>query len=221
MAVKIFISYAHEDEKFKNELITHLSSLKRKSIIELWHDRCINPGMKWKEEIDSNLSNSNIILFLVSADFLASDYCITKEAKQAMEQHDNNQSILIPIVIRPVDWLEEELSRFQGLPTDAKAISLWPDRDSAWLNVVNGIKKILDEMPKKPHEHPIAKVVSDMSNKGCCQDFLENLNTTDIKLSHRKIDNIRLSDIFVYPDIVKIQSDDDSIINHQSSDMVF
>lgn len=149
MSAKIFISYSHKDENFKDELITHLSSLKRQNKIDLWHDRCIPAGTEWKEQIDSNLADSDIVLFLVSSDFLASDYCMNKEAQQAMRQHDARQSILIPIIIRSVDWHEEQISRFQGLPKDGKAVNTWDDRDTAWLNVIEGIKKVLGDMQKR------------------------------------------------------------------------
>ena len=76
MTKKVFISYCHEDEVFKNELEKHLSSLQRQGLIDIWHDRCINPGDEWKDVIDENLNTSDIILFLVSSDFLSSNYCM-------------------------------------------------------------------------------------------------------------------------------------------------
>lgn len=218
MSIKVFISYSHKDESFKEELVEHLSSLKRNNIIDLWHDRCITAGAEWKNEIDSNLADSNIILFLVSSSFLASDYCMNKEAKQAMEQHDNQQSILIPIILRAVDWHEEEISRFQALPKDAKPINSHNNKDEAWLDVVNGIKKTLETMKKKSnqpqHSIPIQR------SKGVDIDFLKNLDITDIKLSHRKLEEIKLSDIFVYPDIVEIYSDDTVINSPKSSKII-
>ncbi|KPN71770.1 toll/interleukin-1 receptor domain-containing protein [Neisseria sp. 83E34] len=219
MSVKIFISYSHKDEDFKDELIAHLSSLKRQNKIDLWHDRCITAGTEWKEQIDSNLADSDIVLFLVSSDFLASDYCMNKEAQQAMQQHDSNQSVLIPIIIRSVDWHEENISRFQGLPKDGKAVNTWSDRDTAWLNVIEGIKKVLGDTQKKINLLPPNKIIPE--NKGGNPEFLQNLNITDIKLSHSKLEEIKLSDIFVYPDVVEILNDDDVLIAPKSSEMIF
>ncbi len=218
MSAKIFISYSHKDENFKDELITHLSSLKRQNKIDLWHDRCIPAGTEWKEQIDSNLADSDIVLFLVSSDFLASDYCMNKEAQQAMRQHDARQSILIPIIIRSVDWHEEQISHFQGLPKDGKAVNTWDDRDTAWLNVIEGIKKVLGDMQKKIEILPTNKIIS--GNKGANLEFLQNLNITDIKLSHRKLEEVKLSDIFVYPDIVQMRNEDDVLIVPRSSKMI-
>lgn len=65
---KVFFSYAHEDELFKDKLIKHLSILKRQAVIETWHDRMIAAGQEWKGEVDENLERANIILLLVSAD---------------------------------------------------------------------------------------------------------------------------------------------------------
>lgn len=198
MTKKVFISYCHEDEVFKNELEKHLSSLQRQGLIDIWHDRCINPGDEWKDVIDENLNTSDIILFLVSADFLSSNYCMNIEVKQAIKQHKEHRSVLVPVVVRSVLWDKEMFSKFQALPKDAKAISSYPDRDSAWCEVVDGIGKILENLKKKetalitPNEEKI---------KGVNFSFLLDMNKTDIQLSHRRIDNINLSDIFIYPDV--------------------
>ncbi|OXL17877.1 toll/interleukin-1 receptor domain-containing protein, partial [Psychrobacter sp. DAB_AL32B] len=100
MSVKLFVSYAHKDEQYKEDLEEHLSPLIRSNLIESWHDRKIMPGDEWKSEIDSNLANADIILFLVSSSFISSDYCQTIEVKTAIDQHNAGQSILIPVVIR-------------------------------------------------------------------------------------------------------------------------
>ena len=87
-AVRLFYSYSHKDETLRNELETHLKLLHRQGLIEPWHDRQIEAGDEWKQKIDEHLERAAIILLLVSADFIASDYCYEKEMQQALERHE-------------------------------------------------------------------------------------------------------------------------------------
>ena len=81
MPVEVFIAYSHADEPMRQELVKHLSPLKRSDLIEEWHDRCIEPGADWNREIDRHLNSSRIVLPLISADFIHSDYCYGVEMK--------------------------------------------------------------------------------------------------------------------------------------------
>ena len=103
-SVEVFFSYAHEDEVWRIELEKHLSMLQRKGFIAAWHDRKISAGMEWAREIDIHLQTSQIILLLISADFLASNYCWGVELQEAMRRHRAGTACVIPILIRPVDW---------------------------------------------------------------------------------------------------------------------
>lgn len=140
----IFISYSHQDEKFKDQLIVHLSSLKRRGVIKEWHDRELIAGQEWDGTIKQELIDSDIILLLISADFLASNYCYDVEIKKAMELHEQGNAIVIPIILRPCDWKEMPFSKIQGLPKDAKPISTWQDVDEAYLNIIDGIKNSIN-----------------------------------------------------------------------------
>lgn len=142
----IFYSYSHKDETFRDALETHLTVLARKNIIASWHDRKIPAGQEWKKQIDKELETADIVLLLISSDFIASDYCYEKELKIAMERHESNQAIVIPIIIRPSEWSDTPFSNLQALPKDAKAITSWENEDEAWLNVVAGIKKAIEKM---------------------------------------------------------------------------
>jgi hypothetical protein len=149
MAVQVFYSYSHKDERFKEELDQHLSILQREGYISAWNDRKIAPGSKWKEEIDKNLEKAKVILLLFSSNFLASDYCYETETIFALEQHEKKKCILIPIIIKPC--LFTKIARFkylQALPKNAKAITLWRDRNEGWVNVAEGIIKAIDENPQ-------------------------------------------------------------------------
>jgi hypothetical protein len=139
----LFICYSHADEAIKDELIKHLAALRRGGFVSYWHDRQIAPGDDWDEQIKQQLNNADIIIPLISSDFLASEYCIETEMVTALRRHESGEARLIPVIIRPCDWQTMSFSKIQALPKDAKAISQWVDKDAAILDVVNGIKRML------------------------------------------------------------------------------
>src|SRR5438105_2491908 len=119
-SIKIFYSYAHIDESLRNELEKHLSILKQQEIITEWYDRNINAGTEWAREINYHLNTAQIILLLVSPDFLASQYCYSIEMTRAMERHNTGEAWVIPVILRPIDWRGAPFDKLQMLPTDAK-----------------------------------------------------------------------------------------------------
>jgi tetratricopeptide (TPR) repeat protein len=143
---QLFFSYSHKDKVLRDQLETHLSTLKRENRISAWHDRRITAGNEWKGEIDEHLKNSSVILLLVTANFLASDYCNDVELRYAMEQHQQGKACVIPVILRPCDWKTTIFAKLQALPTDGKPVIDWKTRDAAFLNVVEGIRKALDGM---------------------------------------------------------------------------
>ena len=145
-AITLFYSYAHKDETLRNQLDTHLKILQRQKLIQTWHDRCIMAGTNWAQEIDDNLKRADIILLLVSADFIASDYCYEIELQQAMKRHDAGEARVIPIILRPADWKKTSFSELQAFPINAKPITSWSDRDEAWLNVETAIKAAAEDI---------------------------------------------------------------------------
>jgi internalin A len=102
--VRVFYSYSHKDEPYRNELETNLKILQRQNIIESWHDRLIGPGDEWKQAIDDNLERADIVLLLISSDFIASDYCYDLEMKAALKRHDEKKARVVPIVVRDGDY---------------------------------------------------------------------------------------------------------------------
>jgi internalin A len=147
--VGLFYSYSHKDETLRNELETHLKLLQRQGLIETWHDRKIEAGEEWKRKIDENLERADIILLLISADFMASDYCYEIEMKRALERHDQGEARVIPIILREVNWLRAPFAGLQALPKDGLAVTKWPDKDSAWRNVSEGIERVVEGVRKK------------------------------------------------------------------------
>src|SRR6266487_4121445 len=114
MPIKIFFCYAHEDEGLLKNLKRHLRPLEREGLINIWHDRDINAGTEWRLEIDTHLSTSDIILLLVSSNFMHSDYCYSIEMHQALERHKSSKSHVLPIILRPVDWKETPIGELQA-----------------------------------------------------------------------------------------------------------
>src|SRR6266699_6602742 len=104
MPVKIFFCYAHEDETLLKKLKTHIKSLQRDGLIDLWHDREISAETEWEREISKKLNTAQIILLLVSPDFMNSEYCYGIEMKRALERHDRGEAIVIPIILRHIYW---------------------------------------------------------------------------------------------------------------------
>jgi tetratricopeptide (TPR) repeat protein len=145
--VSVFLSYAHEDEPLLRVLEKHLSLLKRQELISTWYDRQIAPGSGWSEEINQHLEQASIILLLVSPDFLASDYCYEIEMQRALERHEAGEALVIPIIMRPVDWKGASFARLQALPTDARAITIWSNQDEAFVDVVAGIRRAVEDLP--------------------------------------------------------------------------
>lgn len=141
---KVFYSYAHEDLDLCNRLLTHLASLRRSGLISEWHDRKIVPGSKWAKTIDDHVNSADVILLLISADFLASDYCHEIEMKRALERHAAGETIVLPVIIRPVDWKGTPFEDLQVLPTGSKPVTTWQNLDEAFADVARGVRNAMD-----------------------------------------------------------------------------
>lgn len=139
-AVEIFYSYSHKDEKLRDKLETHLSSLKIQGLIAGWHDRRIEAGQEWEGTIDEHLDSARVILLLISADFLASPYCYDVEVARAIERHEAGAARVIPVILKPCDWKETAFSKLQPLPKDGKPVTTWKNRDQAFTDIAQGIR---------------------------------------------------------------------------------
>jgi len=165
---KLFISYSHKDEKYLSDFQTHLSVLKRENLVDEWNDNAITSGQEWDQTIKNKLDEADIIIFLVSPDFIASDYIQDIEIEKAIRKYQRGENIIIPVIIRTCAFGSLEISKFQALPKGAKPISKWEDKDEAWLDVVTGLKKVLLAMNAKK------KNVQSNSNNGSNQSQKNN-----------------------------------------------
>lgn len=148
-SIKLFFSYSHKDEKLRNELAKQLTLLKRNGLISDWYDRDIDAGTEWAHEIDTHLNDADIILLLISPDFIASDYCYNLEMMRALERHENGEASVIPIILRPVTWKETPFGKLQVLPQGGKAVTTWSNRDEAFLHIAEGIRKVVEKSNEK------------------------------------------------------------------------
>lgn len=176
----VFISYSHKDEELKEELEVHLANLKRQGKIKPWQDRAIEAGAEWDAEIKTRLESAQVILLLISPRFIASEYCYDKEMQRAMQRHENSTARVLPIILKPVDWKDTPFSKLQVLPKDAKPISQWEDRDAAFLDVVQGIRRVVESMPvisKSPSREgePAATVTASLPQNAVTAANLEEL----------------------------------------------
>jgi TIR domain len=145
--IKLFYCYARKDKPLRDELEIHLSWLKRQ--LTNWHDHEILPGEEWEQAIDKDLNTAHPILLLISPDFMASDYCFSKEMRRALERHKEGTCRVIPIILRPTYWEDAPFSSIQLLPTNAKPITSWPNPDEAFQDVVTEISRTIKDLLKK------------------------------------------------------------------------
>ncbi|HEX8184940.1 MAG TPA: M4 family metallopeptidase [Blastocatellia bacterium] len=143
---RIFYSYSHKDESLRDRLAEHLAILERQGLVQVWHDRDIDAGEAWREAIDKNLDEADIILLLISASFIKSDFCWSIEMKRAIEKHESGKARVIPIIVRPVEWKAAPFGHLQVLPKDGKPVTVWANRDMAWTDVVRGIQKAVEQL---------------------------------------------------------------------------
>jgi len=154
-ALEVFFSYAHRDETLRDELVKHLSPLQHQGVITAWHDRKITAGTEWAGAIDVHLQSAQIILLLVSADFMASAYCYDVEMQRAMARHEAKEARVIPVILRPVVWQGAPFGKLQALPTGGNPITTWSNQDTAFVNVVYGILTVVQELTGRPVDSPV------------------------------------------------------------------
>lgn len=142
----LFFSYSHVDENLRDQLETHLSGLRRQGLISSWHDRRITVGEDLGEAIDNHINTADVILLLVSPDFIASDYCYEREMKRALERHQRADARVVPVILRPCDWHDLPFGKLLATPKDGRPITMWPNIDEAFLEVVSAIKRALKDL---------------------------------------------------------------------------
>ncbi|MBA9068167.1 hypothetical protein FHR71_001908 [Methylobacterium sp. RAS18] len=146
----IFFSYSHKDEALRDRLEVAVTTMKRQGLIETWHDRRLRAGDDFDTGVRAELERADVILLLVSPDFIASDYCHDVEMTRAMERHERGEARVIPVILRPCDWHPTPFGKILGVPRDGLAITRWPDLDEAFLDVVKWIRAALPQPGPAP-----------------------------------------------------------------------
>lgn len=153
-APRVFLSYSHADSAMRDQVEKQLAALKRQGVIAVWHDRCIEPGQDFAQQIDDHINQDEIILLLVSSDFIHSSYCYEIEMQRAMERHEAGEAIVIPVILRACDWTPLVFGKLQAVPEDGKPIKQWADPDEALLQVVQGVRKAASRWQKGAAARP-------------------------------------------------------------------
>jgi hypothetical protein len=146
--INVFYSYSREDLKLQEKFKTHLGTLRRQKIISGWDDRDLIPGENWDRVIKSKLDSADIILLLVSPDFIDSDYCYDIEVKRAVERHESGEACVIPIILRPTDWKHENVpfNKLTALPTGVEPVTKWENQDEAFLHIAQEVRKVAERI---------------------------------------------------------------------------
>ncbi len=142
--MRVFISYSHRDEEAVQRLKAHMAVLERAGKIETWHDRRLLAGSTINREIDEQLAGCELFLALVSPDFLASDYCYSREMEAALERHHAGETRVVPIIVEPCDWRSTPLGEIKAVPKDGEPIAKWENPNDAYLDIVNELRRIMD-----------------------------------------------------------------------------
>lgn len=133
---RVFISYSHGDEEDFAELNKHLTLLQRHDVLSVWHDRYIRAGDEFDNVISDELEAADIVLLLVSVNFLASNYCYEIELSRAMERHHAGEATVIPIIIKHCDnWQSAPFGKLNAAPPGGKPIEDFSTKDKGFTQV--------------------------------------------------------------------------------------
>jgi len=184
--IKIFISYAHEDEKYKDKIIMFFKPKIICGEVEIWHDRDISEGDLLHEKIQEKLNTAHAIIMLISPHFLASEYINSKEFKIALERHKDGNARAFGIVVEDSDWLSTELNKFLLFPKDAKPIETFPRREvnTVYNGIINKITKITGDFLKDKENQTGSKNPPNWSSNSSGTD---EVKTYQIPMPDQKI----------------------------------
>jgi hypothetical protein len=167
----VFISYAHADKDLKERFVVHLSALKRQRLIDVWHDGMLIPGEHLDSAIEAQLAAADLVILLVSADFIYSDYCFQKEMQRAFARAKHGHCKVVAVLLKPCDWRElpidedSQLGDFVALPKDGKPVAQWPHEEGLH-SAVEGIKRLITgpvpRPPKRDDSSPTRRAAKEM-----------------------------------------------------------
>ena len=183
--LNLFYSYSHLDSEYRSSLEKHLSMLVRNGVIKQWYDKHITAGSHLESKIIENLEAADIVVFLVTKNWLSSDACIEEWEKAKLYSSSQPNKRLIPIIATDCAWKDfDNMKTMLVLPSDGKPVAHWKPMDSAWSNVYDGIKDAAEEIKKNFKLRP---------------EFEEELR--NVEFCSAKTNDISLEDVFVFPNL--------------------
>jgi hypothetical protein len=148
--IEVFFSYAQRDREIRDKLETHLAILKRKGVIRGWHEGEIGAGEEWDKEVRQHLEKAKMILLLVSADFLASDFCYEEQMRRALQRDERGDARVIPVIVDACDWEPAPFGKLKPLPSGGTPVTSWPNQSEAFADVARGIRKEVERLNQNP-----------------------------------------------------------------------
>jgi len=178
--IKVFVSYAQEDESFKKELDIQLKLIGMQIPIKVWTKDKIIAGQIRNDEINNALQSADIVLLLVSNNFLVSDEN-NFQVKRSLELYTEGKVTVISIILRPTPFTNHELGKFLALPKLAKPISTWSDKDEAWLDVSEGLKKVFNSITEKKANSTQSNLVTTSTSNQSNTTSNDNITLQHVK----------------------------------------
>ncbi len=141
--LKLVYSLAPADDAFREQLSAHFRPLVQQGFLSEWHEQLIPPGASVDQERRRAWSSADILLLLLSADYFSSAAFDNQEIQQALERHQSDKVLIIPILIRPCDWQSTIVAHLQCLPRNGKPVTQWENRDEALLFIVQDLRHLI------------------------------------------------------------------------------
>lgn len=185
--IRLFLSYSHQDEDLRKELGKHLAALRRDGVIDIWQDRRIGPGDEFDREISNQLESADIVLLLVSSDFLHSDYCYDIEMKRALERHAEGSARVIPVILRPCDWQKTPLGKLNATPTDGRPVIEHASLDRGFLEAARAVRTATEQLQPTAlatDEHDVTSVVGDRPDRSSNLRIKKQFSDREIGRAH-------------------------------------
>lgn len=141
--INIFISSVGADEAFRQEIKKRITILGRNIDLEVLYESEIKAGDDWRKEIKECFSQSEIVLLLISPDYVASEFHYTEILEKTIQKVKSGGSRVVPVHVRSVSWNELPIEELLPVPKE-KNLSAWEDRDAAFLHVKEEIKNVIE-----------------------------------------------------------------------------
>ena len=208
---QLFISYSHKDEEYLDEFVGHLSPLERNGKINIWYDKKLIAGENLDEVLATKLQSADLVVFLVSANFIQSVSCYEKELVKTIDRGRRERVEVIPVILKECLWKNTVIGKFVASTKNGKSVMSYSRRDEAWVEIVQQIEKKATEFLNSKCRSVEKESVNLVQSKPEIKLSFSNwLNGTEIVFQHKIKENILLPDVFVYPDLVSITTNYDN-----------